>query len=179
MPIGSAAVRLAERHLTPPAGLLLFGEQVLQIGKGLRGGAIGACLAIAPGLNGRVVFEFTRVLIVVAVQTEQFPVAAVGWVVVVIVVAVMDGQLPQVRVGEFAAAAATDPGIDLEGLLPVALLALFRIASGLGNYPIQLARVAHCHPVLRISLGRGHGHCPRTRATASPQPRARAAIAER
>jgi len=138
MLIGSAAVRLAERHLTPPAGLLLFGEQVLQIGKGLRGGAIGACLAIAPGLNGRVVFEFTRVLIVVAVQTEQFPVAAVGRVVVVVVVAVVHGELLQVLPREFARTAAANPRVNLQRLFAVTQLARLPIAQGLGDHSIRV-----------------------------------------
>ena len=50
-----------------------------------------------------------------------------------IVVPMMDRQLTQVGVGEFAGAAAADPGIDLEGLFPVALLALFGGPASLGN----------------------------------------------
>src|ERR1022692_930871 len=69
-----------------------------------------------------------------------------------IVVTMMDRQFAQVSVGEFATAAAADPGIDLEGLFPVALRAFFSVAAGLGHYPVQLARVARFHTALCNSL---------------------------
>jgi hypothetical protein len=47
----------------------------------------------------------------------------------VIVVAVMDRQLTQVGVSEFAATAPADPWIDLEGMFPVALLAFFGVCG--------------------------------------------------
>jgi len=37
-----------------------------------------------------------RVLIVVTVQAQQLPVAAIGWIVIVVMVFVMDGKLPQI-----------------------------------------------------------------------------------
>src|SRR5437762_5666440 len=73
----------------------------------------------------------------------------------------MDRQLTKVGVGEFAATAPANPGIDLEGLFPVALLALFGVAAGFGHYPVQLSRVARCHNVLllprRRRAGQRHG----------------------
>src|ERR1700694_4636902 len=69
-----------------------------------------------------------------------------------IVVPMMDRQLTKVGVGEFAGAAAAYPWIDLEGLFPVALLALFGGAASLRNYPVQLVRIARLHSVLRTSL---------------------------
>jgi hypothetical protein len=64
-------------------------------------------------------FQLPLVFVVVAVEAQQFPVAAVGRVVAVIVVPVMDRQLAKVGAREFAAAATADPRIDLERLLSV------------------------------------------------------------
>ncbi len=58
---------------------------------------------------------------VMAVEAKQFPIAAVGRIVVVVVVAVMHGQFAQVGDGEFAGAAAADPRVDFQGALAVAL----------------------------------------------------------
>jgi len=75
-------------------------------------------------------FQLPLVLVVVAIETEQFPVAAVGRIIVVVVVAVMHRQLAQVGAGEFARAAAADPGVDLQRLLAVGLLAPLGGAAG-------------------------------------------------
>ena len=71
-----------------------------------------------------------------AVQAQQFPVAAIGRVIVVIVVPVMNGQLTKVGVREFAAAATADPRIDLERLLAVALFAVCSSTTGVGDNAI-------------------------------------------
>jgi predicted Na+-dependent transporter len=57
-------------------------------------------------------FQLPLMFVVMAVQAQQFPVAAVGQVVVVIVVPVMNGQLTKVSVREFATAATADPWIS-------------------------------------------------------------------
>ena len=137
----------------------LFGEQVLQIGEGLRGGAIGVCLAIAPGLDCRVVLELARVLVVVTIQTQQLPVAAVGGIVVVVVVAVMHGQLLQVLAHELARAAATNPRIDLQRLLAVTQFARLPVAQGLGNHSIRVCTLclinSHIHLLVWIHVNFG------------------------
>ena len=93
-------------------------------------------------------FQSPLVFIVMAIQTQQLPVAAIGRVVVVIVVPVMNGQLTKVSVCEFAGAAPTDPRIDLERLLSVALLALGSGTAGLGHYAVQFARVFRFHAAI-------------------------------
>ncbi len=75
-------------------------------------------------------FQLTLVFIVVAVEAEQFPVAAVGWVVPMIVVAVMYGEFAQVAAGEFAGATTADPGVDFQGLLAITLFAGVCLAAG-------------------------------------------------
>ena len=77
------------------------------------------------------------VLVVMAVQAEQFPVAAVGGIVLVVVIAVMHGQLAQVAAVELAGAAAADPGIDIQGLLPISLFAGIGRASCIGDDAVE------------------------------------------
>src|ERR1700739_260512 len=100
-----------------------------------RAAARAGCIAATAGR-----FQLPLVFIVMAVKAQQLPVAAVRRIVVVIVVAVVDRQLAQVGLGEFAAAATADPRIDLEGLLPVALFAFLGAAAGLPPPSVQTAR---------------------------------------
>src|SRR5262247_72738 len=85
------------------------------------------------------------VFIVVTVQTQQFPVAAIAWIVVVIVVPGVDGEFANVRARELAAAAPADPGIELERLFPIAALALLSSATGFGDDAVQFARTTCAH----------------------------------
>src|SRR5262249_13992743 len=103
-------------------------------------------------------FQLPLVLVVMAVQAQQLPVAAVRRVVVVIVVAVVDRKLAQVGAGGFAAAAAADPPIDLEGLFPVPLFTLPGGGTSLGQDAIELAGVVGLHSV---TLRRAALICPR------------------
>jgi len=59
------------------------------------------------------------VLVVVAVETQQLPVAAVWWIIVVVVIPVMNGEFPQFFPAEFATTPGADPGIHFERLFPV------------------------------------------------------------
>ncbi|CAK0772786.1 hypothetical protein CCP4SC76_5600017 [Gammaproteobacteria bacterium] len=95
----------------------LFFKQIPKLGKGIvSGGGYGF---------GRPFwgagFEQALMLVVVAIDAEQFPVAAVGRVVVVVVVTMVNRQFPQILAGELAATTPAHPGVEFEGLLPVAL----------------------------------------------------------
>ena len=79
------------------------------------------------------------------VQAEQFPIAAIGRVVIVVVVAMMHRELVQVIAREFTRAAATNPRINLEGSLPIAPLALLPTALRLGDYPVQPVVIWFAH----------------------------------
>ncbi len=74
------------------------------------------------------------VLIVVTVQTKQFPVAPIRWIVVVVVVLVMDCELAQFLGVKFTSAVRTDPRKYFERLLAIGLL--------------QLTLSARCHASL-------------------------------
>ena len=69
----------------------------------------------------RVSYLLPRVLVFVTVETQQFPVAPIGWIVVVVMVPVMDRKLAKLLAAEFATAPRTDPGIYLERLLPIGI----------------------------------------------------------
>ncbi|OAD21641.1 hypothetical protein THIOM_002586, partial [Candidatus Thiomargarita nelsonii] len=58
-------------------------------------------------------FNIPRVLIVVTIETQQLPIAAVGRIVVVIVVLVMDREFTKICAGKFASTTPTYPGIEL------------------------------------------------------------------
>jgi hypothetical protein len=81
------------------------------------------------------------VLIVVAVKTQQFPVAAIGRIVIVVVVFVMDRELTKFLTLEFAPAARTYPGINLERLLPITLLSLLEATPDLSDNPVHFVFV--------------------------------------
>ena len=58
-------------------------------------------------------FQLALVFVVMAVQAQQFPVAAIGRVVMVVVVAVMHRQFAHIGLAEFPPTATADPGVDL------------------------------------------------------------------
>ena len=93
---------------SPDASLLL--DQPRQRCKRIVRRSLAGLLGGDVALGG---FELALVLVVVAVETEQFPVAAVGRVVVVIVVAVVYGQLVYVFARELPRATAANPRVDL------------------------------------------------------------------
>jgi len=62
------------------------------------------------------------VLVVVAVEAEQHPVAAILGIVVVVVVLVMDRQFVHVGVVELACASPADPRIQFQRLAAIALV---------------------------------------------------------
>lgn len=75
--------------------------------------------------------------VVMAIKTEQFPVAAIGRVVIVIVVAMMHGELLQILTRKLALAAPADPRIQLERLLAIGKLALIAITLRTGHDLVQ------------------------------------------
>jgi hypothetical protein len=81
------------------------------------------------------------VFVVVTVDAQQLPVAAVRRIIVVVMILVMYGQLLEIDAIKFACATPAHPRIKFERLLPVTLLALLSIAPGLGDDSIQLARI--------------------------------------
>jgi hypothetical protein len=95
-------------------------------------------------LRRRVRDLLPRVLVVVTVEAQQFPVAPVGGIMVVIVVFMMDRQFTQRFAAEFAAAPGTDPGLHFERLSPIGLLLLCLVASRLGNQPVLAAEIYSC-----------------------------------
>ena len=90
-------------------------QEVFEIGKGICRGPCRGLRAkrVDPGLTCRFGVELSGVLVIVAVKAQQFPVAAVAGVVVMIVVAVVNRQFAQIQVRELTRTATTDPRVDL------------------------------------------------------------------
>ena len=113
-------------------------EQIFQVGEGRMCCARHAASRTIAGIISAG-FKLALVFVVMAVQAEQFPVAAIHRIVLVIVVTVMNRQFAQIGAGEFACATAADPGVYLQGLFAVALVALFGAISSIGDDAIQTA----------------------------------------
>ena len=91
------------------------------------------------GLIVRFLLQIPGVLLVMTLETQQFPIAAVKWIVVVVVILVMDGKLAKSFARKFAAAPTTDVGKNIQGSVPISRQALPSIPSSLGNDLVQLA----------------------------------------
>jgi len=90
--------------------------------------------------------QIPRVLIVVTIETQQLPVAPVGRIVIVVMVLVMNRELTKFLACKFATAPRTDPGVNLERLLPIGLLPTFPVAPSLCNDLVRLVSVWSCLP---------------------------------
>lgn len=82
-------------------------------------------------------FQQAHVLVVVAIQAQQFPIAAVRGIVVVVVVFVVHRQLAQARAGKFAAAAPAYPRKQFERPLAVSGLARVAKTARFGNHAVE------------------------------------------
>ncbi len=71
--------------------------------------------------------------VIVAVEAEELPVAAVRRIVVVIVVPVVDRQLPELLPRELPSAPSADVRIELQRLIAVLLFAFCPVLPGFGN----------------------------------------------
>ncbi len=85
------------------------------------------------------------VLVVVAVEAKELPVAAVGRVVLVVVVLMVDREFPQLFPLECTATPGAHMGEKLEGLLSVALLTQLPFSAGLCDELLLLAIVILFH----------------------------------
>ena len=90
-----------------------------------------------PGLIVRFLVQIPGVLLVMALETQQFPIAAVRWIVVVVVILMMDCKLAQSFACEFTAAPSTDVGENLQRSVPISRQPLPSISSSLGNDLIE------------------------------------------
>src|SRR5258706_8610267 len=117
-----------------PAFPLFFVQLRLQIGEWIVGchGSLGAG-ASSPG---RLVRD-AGMFVLMAIDAEQLPIAAIERVVVVIVVLVMHRQLAQAHAGEFATTAPANPGIQLERPLSIGGLPFRAIPARLRDHPVE------------------------------------------
>lgn len=81
--------------------------------------------------------QYARVLVVVAIQTEQFPIAAVRWVVIVIVVFVVYRQLAQAHARKLATASPANPWKQFERLLTIIGFTLVTLLARFSDNAIE------------------------------------------
>ena len=100
--------------------------------------------------------DMARVLVVVAIDAKQLPIAAVSRIVVVVVIAMMDRELAQILPGEFTRASSADPRIHLQRFCAIAALALLRLPARFGDDPLQpaTAPLVFTHGALRRACSR-------------------------
>ena len=103
-------------------------EQFRKVGEGRKGGWSIRLMA-RRRLTGRVSYLVPLVLIVVAVEAEQLPVAPVWRIVVVVVVFVMDRELVQFLTVEFPPAMGAKPRKEFERMFSMGQVTLRVIAS--------------------------------------------------
>jgi len=113
--------------------LLFILQQSIKTSERLEGGGwllvVSRQRSIMPFL-----IQISRVLIVVAVETQQFPVTAVRRIVIVVVILVMDRELTKSLACEFAPASRTDPWVHLERLLPIGFLPTPSLSNNLIHF---------------------------------------------
>jgi hypothetical protein len=76
-------------------------------------------------------------LVLMAVNAQEFPVAAIEWVVVVVVVLVMYGQLSQAHTGEFTATSTANVWVQLERPFAISRLAICAMTARLGYNAVE------------------------------------------
>jgi len=121
----------------PAPGLVPFSgrQHCLQIGKGIEGG--GRRGVSRPGA-ARHILQL-GVLMLMAIGAEEFPIAAIRRVVVVIAVLVVDFEQLKIAVRKRAGTAPAHPGKELERLRPISLSTLLGVASRFENNLVQSA----------------------------------------
>lgn len=82
-----------------------------------------------------------RMLVIVAIQAKQLPVAAIWGIVIVIVILVMHRQLAQTNTRKLASASPAYPRKQFERLLAIPLLTQFTLLSRFENDSIQSSMV--------------------------------------
>jgi len=78
------------------------------------------------------------------VNAQQFPVAAVGWIIVMVMVLVMNRKLTEPLAAELTTAAPADVCKDFQRFGAIGLLLSFAVASSLGDDPTLTGGIRWC-----------------------------------
>lgn len=104
----------------------------------VRGAAAGAAVR---GRRALGLFKLALVLVIVAVDAQQFPIASIRRVIAVVVITVMDGKLVHRRAVELTSAPPTNPRVNFECAFPVAVITTLRRASRVEHEAIQAGMI--------------------------------------
>jgi len=77
------------------------------------------------------------VFVVVTIHAQQFPVAAVLWIIVMVMVAVMHGQLMHIFASKLTRTPTAYPGVHPERLFAIPAFSLQAIPLRFGNHAVQ------------------------------------------
>ena len=91
------------------------------------------------------------VLVVMTIQTQQFPVTAIARIIIMIVVTVMHRQLMHILVCEFPAAAPANRRIHLQRLLTISLIPQLAGSPRFTHNLMQSIFIRFCHTDLHIA----------------------------
>ena len=116
-----------------PSATSLLLEQISEIGERLVGGRWLFLAARRRLITVLIRHKIPGVLVVVTIQTQQLPVAAVGRVVVVVVVLVVDRKFTELLARELAPAMRADPGKKLQRSFPIGLFSQFLATPSLAD----------------------------------------------
>ena len=115
--------------------LIVF-QKPLKPGKGLVGCSFDlACPLITSTPD--VVFV-PRVLVVVTVHTQKFPVTAIFGIVIVVVVAMMNSEFAQVLESELASTTSANPWVQFQRFRSVVSLTLVTLTPRVGDDTVEL-----------------------------------------
>ncbi len=95
----------------------------------------GATVITGPDLTVGIGHAVPFMLIVMTVEAEQFPVAAVGRIIIMVMILVVHREFVELLSTELTGAPGAYPREHLEGLLTIPHLALLPAPLGLGNDP--------------------------------------------
>jgi hypothetical protein len=77
-------------------------------------------------------------LVIMAVNAEQFPIAAVEGIIVVIMIYVVHGEFTELFALEFPGASAANRREQFQGLFPVSRLAFLLLTAHFGDHAVAL-----------------------------------------
>jgi hypothetical protein len=90
------------------------------------------------GFPATILLHAAGMFVIMAVDAEQFPITAVGRIVVVIMIDVVHRELSALFALEFTPASGADRGEKFQGLFPVSRLAFLLLPTHFGDQPVAL-----------------------------------------
>jgi hypothetical protein len=75
--------------------------------------------------------------VIVAIKAQEFPIAAIGWIIIMIVIAMVNSELLKISGCKFSRAASANPRVHFERLSTIGLFTFSLIFSRVGDDLIE------------------------------------------